>query len=217
MTEDLFPRQPGDPVFREALADGAWLLRGFAFEEAVTLLIEVDRVLQQAPWRHMRTPGGLQMAVAMTNCGPLGWTSDARGYRYESCDPTTGKPWPALPLAFAALARNAAQAVGFAHFAPDACLINRYQPGTRLSLHQDRDERPLDAPIVSVSLGLSAIFLFGGLQRSAPVRRVQLAHGDVVVWGGRSRLAFHGIAPLAAGHHALTGSQRINLTFRQAL
>jgi DNA oxidative demethylase len=156
------------------------------------------------------------MSVAMTNCGCYGWVSDASGYRYDAIDPESGKPWPAMPAPFRKLAEDAAAEAGFPGFAPDACLINRYQPGARLSLHQDRDERHLGAPIVSVSLGLPATFLFGGLKRSDPTRRYRLEHGDVVVWGGPARLAFHGVAPLAEGEHGLLGRQRINLTFRRA-
>jgi len=165
----------------------------------------------------MQTPGGHQMSVAMTNCGEVGWVTDRGGYRYDPVDPATGRPWPAIPKSFVQLAAEAAAAGGFADFEPDACLINRYAPGARMSRHQDRDEREFAAPIVSVSLGLPAVFLFGGLKRSDRPARYRLEHGDVVVWGGPSRLAFHGVAPLADGDHALIGRQRINLTFRTAL
>lgn len=217
MTADLFARAPGDPPTREPLAEGAWVLRGLACDAAPALLEAVAAVADQAPWRHMVTPGGWRMSVAMTNCGQAGWVSDAHGYRYDRCDPQTGQPWPALPPVLLALARDAAAAADFPDFVPDACLVNRYAPRARLSLHQDRNERDMSAPIVSVSLGLPAVFLFGGLRRSAPVRRLRLEHGDVVVWGGASRLAYHGIAPLAEGQHALTGGMRINLTLRRAL
>jgi DNA oxidative demethylase len=170
----------------------------------------------QAPFRHMVTPGGHVMSVAMTNCGSAGWVTDRSGYRYDAADPEAGKPWPAMPASFRSLAGAAAAEAGFSGFAPDACLINRYAPGARMSLHQDRDETDFGAPIVSVSLGLSATFLFGGLQRSDRPRRYRLEHGDVVVWGGPARLAFHGVAPLADGEHALMGRLRINLTFRKA-
>jgi len=170
-----------------------------------------------APWRHMLTPGGARMSVAMTNCGQVGWISDRRGYRYERVDPESGQPWPPMPAALRELAVRSAATAGFIGFEPDACLVNRYAPGTRLSLHQDRNERDLRAPVVSVSLGLPALFLFGGLRRADAAQRIALAHGDVLVWGGRQRLAFHGIAPLADGEHALTGRCRINLTFRRAL
>ena len=177
---------------------------------------EPERVALLAPLRHMLTPGGRRMSVAMTNCGSAGWVSDRAGYRYDACDPESGKPWPAMPAVFADLAARAADRAGFAGFAPDVCLINQYAPGARLSLHQDKDEKDFDAPIVSVSLGLPAVFLFGGSRRSDTPRRLRLVHGDVVVWGGPSRLRYHGILPLEDGDHPLTGRFRINLTFRKA-
>lgn len=221
MTFDLFdalpadPNDPDAPPAVEPLAPGAVILRGFARGMAPALLQAVSEVSAGSPFRHLITPGGLRMSVAMTNCGERGWVSDRTGYRYDAVDPDTGRPWPAMPDDFRMLALDAAKAAGYPGFAPDACLINRYLPGTRLSLHQDRDELDLRAPIVSVSLGLPAVFLWGGLRRADRPARVRLAHGDVVVWGGPSRLVFHGIAPLAAGDHALTGSERINLTFRK--
>jgi alkylated DNA repair protein (DNA oxidative demethylase) len=192
------------------------LLRGFARPQQHELIAAIKTIIAQAPFRHLITPGGYRMSVAMTNCGAVGWVSDASGYRYDGTDPESGKPWPAMPPLFRMLAEEAAAEAGFVGFAPDACLINRYEPGARLSLHQDRDERHLGAPIVSVSLGLSATFLFGGMKRSDPTRRYRLEHGDVVVWGGPARLAFHGVAPLADGEHGLLGRKRINLTFRRA-
>lgn len=210
MTGDLFDGTD------QPLAPGAVLLRGFARDVAPALIDAARAVIAGAPLRHMVTPGGLKMGVAMTNCGPLGWVSDRRGYRYQAADPLSGAPWPALPEAFRALALDAAARAGFPGFVPDACLVNRYAPGTRLSLHQDRDEADFGAPIVSVSLGLPAVFLFGGLSRADRPRRLALEHGDVVVWGGPSRLVYHGVAPLAAGDHPLLGAQRINLTFRKA-
>lgn len=198
------------------MADGAVLLRGFASPFESELIAALRDIAGQAPFRHMVTPGGHEMSVAMTNCGALGWVTDRAGYRYDGNDPETGKPWPAMPAAFCRLAGQAAAQAGFSKFLPDACLINRYQPGARMSLHQDKDEDDFGAPIVSVSLGLPAIFLFGGLKRSDKPRRFRLQHGDVVVWGGPARLAFHGVAPLADGEHALTGRHRINLTFRKA-
>jgi alkylated DNA repair protein (DNA oxidative demethylase) len=201
----------------ESLGDGAVLLRGFASGEAPALLGEIERIAAAAPFRHLITPGGFRMSVAMTNCGSVGWVSDRRGYRYDPADPETGKPWPDMPALFRALAARAAQAAGFPGFAPEACLINRYAPGTRLTLHQDRDEGNFDHPIVSVSLGVPATFLFGGLDRRDKARRIRLEHGDVAVWGGPSRLAFHGIDTLKEGHHPLTGALRYNLTFRRAL
>jgi alkylated DNA repair protein (DNA oxidative demethylase) len=211
MNQDLF-----DEPAQWEIAPGVTLLRGFALAAEAALLDAVAAVTATAPLRHMFTPGGLKMAVALTNCGPLGWVSDAAGYRYQASDPVSGLPWPALPAAFAQLAAQAAAAVGFAGFEPDACLVNRYQAGTRLSLHQDRNERDFSQPIVSVSLGLPAVFLLGGLQRSDKTARLPLVHGDVLVWGGPSRLRFHGVLPLAAGTHPLLGPQRINLTLRRA-
>jgi alkylated DNA repair protein (DNA oxidative demethylase) len=216
VTADLFENLGAVGPAREKLAEGAALLRGFARPQQRELISAVEAIIAQAPFRHLITPGGYRMSVAMTNCGDVGWVSDASGYRYDAIDPQSGKSWPEMPALFRKLAGDAAAEAGFAGFAPDACLINRYEPGARLSLHQDRDERHLGAPIVSVSLGLSATFLFGGLKRSDPTRRYRLEHGDVVVWGGPARLAFHGVAPLADGEHGLLGRRRINLTFRRA-
>jgi DNA oxidative demethylase len=201
---------------KEELSSGAWLLRGFALDAVKPLLAEIAQLKAAAPFRHLVTPGGFRMSVAMTNCGPLGWVSDRTGYRYESRDPFTGQPWPCMPEVFSALARSAARAAGFPHFDPDACLINRYEPGARLSLHQDKDECDFREPIVSVSLGLPAVFLFGGDTRTEPRRRIPLEHGDVVVWGGPARLRHHGVLPLKDGCHDVLGSQRLNLTFRRA-
>jgi alkylated DNA repair protein (DNA oxidative demethylase) len=199
------------------LGAGAVLLSGFALPGAAALLAEVRRVAAMAPFRHMATPGGFRMSVAMTNCGSAGWITDRKGYRYDALDPDSGLPWPALPTAFADLAVRAASAAGFDNFAPDACLLNRYAPGARMSLHQDRNERDWGKPIVSISLGLPAKFLFGGPKRSDRPQRVELHHGDMVVWGGPARLNFHGVAPLADGLHPVLGRERINLTLRQAL
>jgi alkylated DNA repair protein (DNA oxidative demethylase) len=216
MTADLFDSVSDVLPAREQMADGAVLLCGFARAMQRDLLRALDEIAAQAPFRHMSTPGGHEMSVAMTNCGNLGWVTDRRGYRYDGNDPVSGHAWPAMPPVFRELAGKAAAQGGFAGFAPDACLINRYEPGARMSLHQDRDEADFSAPIVSVSLGLPAIFLFGGLKRSDKPVRYRLEHGDVVVWGGPSRLFFHGVAPLADGEHALLGRKRINLTFRKA-
>ena len=213
---DLFDRASELRPPRQQLADGAVLLRGLAARHQSELVAALRDVVAAAPFRHMVTPGGHQMSVAMTNCGSVGWVTDRTGYRYDRNDPETARPWPAMPLSFRELAGQAAAEAGFSGFSPDACLINRYRPGARMSLHQDRDEHDLGAPIVSVSLGLPATFLFGGLKRSDTPRRFRLAHGDVVVWGGPARLAFHGVAPLADCEHGLMGRQRINLTFRRA-
>jgi alkylated DNA repair protein (DNA oxidative demethylase) len=216
MTLDLFAAET--PVLEdEVLDDGAVVLRGFALSRAALLRDEVAAVAESAPFRHLVTPGGFRMSVAMTNCGPLGWVSDRRGYRYDPVDPVSGRPWPALPDAMRALAHDAASRAGYADFAPDACLINRYAAGARLSMHQDRDEKDLRAPIVSVSLGLPAVFLWGGGERGVKARPLALNHGDVVVWGGASRLRFHGVRPLKDGEHPFAGAHRINITFRKVL
>ena len=217
MQSGLFDSPPNADESREQLAEGAVLLRAFASAEERVLLDAVQHVANAAPFRQMITPGGQQMSVAMTNCGRAGWVSDRRGYRYDATDPASGKPWPPIPPSFLRIATNAAAEAGFPAFDPDVCLINKYEPGTRLSLHQDKDERDFDAPIVSVSLGLPATFLFGGLARADRPRRIRLESGDVVVWGGPARLTYHGVAPLADGVHPLTGRSRINLTFRKAL
>jgi alkylated DNA repair protein (DNA oxidative demethylase) len=196
------------------LGPGAVVLRGFAAEETA-LLSELEELAARAPFRHMVTPGGYRMSVAMTNCGELGWVTDRSGYRYDVRDPESGRPWPRMPESFRALAGSAAAEAGFAAFIPDACLVNRYAPGSRLTLHQDRNERDFRAPIVSVSLGLPAVFLFGGLKRKDKALRVPLEHGDVVVWGGPARMRFHGVLP-KPGHHPRLGALRINLTFRKA-
>jgi DNA oxidative demethylase len=200
---------------QEPLEDGALLLRGFATSESLQLIEAVSRIAQQAAFRHLMVPGGHTMSVAMTNCGRVGWLSDRSGYRYDPLDPDTGNPWPAMPPAFLDLAVRAAADAGFANYDPDACLINRYVAGAKLSLHQDRDEKDPWAPIVSVSLGLPATFLWGGKRRADPVRRLRLESGDVVVWGGPARFVYHGVAPLKDGEHPLTGAARINLTFRK--
>ena len=213
MTADLFGEASGNLV----LSDGAMVLRGFARPVEAPLFGALDAVVARAPFRHMVTPGGFTMSVAMSNCGSAGWITDRRGYRYDAIDPESGRPWPAMPDVFADLARRAATAAGFDGFEPDACLINRYQPGARLTLHQDKNERDYDAPIVSVSLGLPAVFLWGGLARGDRPRRVPLSHGDVVAWGGPARLTYHGVDTLRGGEHALTEAVRYNLTFRRAL
>jgi DNA oxidative demethylase len=211
----LFEEPPGARDRR--LAEGAALLGGFTRPVEAPLLAALERIVAAAPFRHMETPGGFRMSVAMTNCGAAGWVTDRTGYRYDPIDPDCGAAWPAMPAVFAELATRAAAAAGFDGFAPDACLINCYQPGARLSLHQDRNERDFGAPIVSVSLGLPATFLFGGPARKDRPLRVGLEHGDVMVWGGPARLSFHGVTPLPDGEHPRLGRRRINLTFRRAL
>lgn len=218
MTLDLFKpdeREQFQPR-REELCTGATVLRGFAVPYETTIFTGLHDVIREAPFRHMITPGGFRMSVAMTNCGSYGWVTDRTGYRYDSIDPESGKLWPRMPDVFLKLAQDAAASTGFKDFEPDACLVNRYGPGARLSLHQDKNEQDFNAPIVSVSLGIPAVFLWGGLRREDKPVRVQLAHGDIMVWGGPSRLHYHGVLPLKDGNHPLAGSHRINLTFRKA-
>ncbi|HEY8683852.1 MAG TPA: DNA oxidative demethylase AlkB [Rhodanobacter sp.] len=216
ITTDLFGHTRLVACTEESLCEGAVVLRGFGLAHEVPLLQAIDAIVAQAPFRHLRTPGGLRMSVGMTNAGPLGWVSDRRGYRYDPIDPESGKSWPWMPEIFLRLAGTAAAQAGFAGFVPDACLINRYEPGNRLTLHQDRDERDFSQPIVSVSLGIPAVFLFGGMNRADRQIRVPLAHGDVVIWGGPARLRYHGVLPLKPNHHDVLGECRINLTFRRA-
>jgi alkylated DNA repair protein (DNA oxidative demethylase) len=212
MQADLFGGTPAELV----LAPQAKLLQGLALPYVPRLLDALEQIQHTAPFRHMVTPGGQPMSVALTNCGALGWTSDRHGYRYSALDPDTRQPWPPLPEVLLQLAQEAAARTGFANFVPDACLVNRYRPGARLSLHQDKDERDYSAPIVSVSLGIPATFLLGGFDRVGKTLRVPLAHGDVVVWGGADRLRYHGVLPVAQAEHPLLGAQRINLTLRKA-
>jgi alkylated DNA repair protein (DNA oxidative demethylase) len=210
---DLLTRlDPNEPI-----GDGAMVLRGFCADEADKLVLDIEAVARRSPFRAMSVPGGGIMSVAMTNCGRAGWITDQRGYRYSAIDPATDKPWPAMPERFLTLAGRAAEAAGYASFVPDACLVNRYATGARMGLHQDKDERDFAQPIVSVSLGLTATFLWGGLRRADATRRIDLANGDIVVWGGPTRRAYHGVAPLKSGTDPLTGPVRYNLTFRKAL
>lgn len=210
----LFDSGAAEPS-REQLEEGAFLLRGFATAEAQALIEAVGRIAQIAPFRYLTTRGGYTMSVAMTNCGRVGWVSDRTGYRYDPVDPESGAAWPPTPAVFRDLARRAAAEAGFPDYDPDACLINRYQAGSKLGLHQDRDEKDAWAPIVSVSLGLPAVFLWGGKHRRDPLRRLLVESGDVAVWGGPARFVYHGVAPLKDGRHPLTGSVRFNLTFRK--
>jgi DNA oxidative demethylase len=212
--DDLFPLEL--MPCREAIGEQAFVLRGFALPHANELIACVAELDRLAPFRQMVTPGGFTMSVAMTNCGRLGWTTDRRGYRYSERDPVSGEPWPAMPELFLTLARRAAAQAGFEKFTPDACLVNRYRPGSRLSLHQDKNEQDYDAPIVSVSLGIPATFLFGGYERSDKVSRIPLHHGDVTVWGGQDRLRYHGVLPVKSNPHPMVGDERINFTFRKA-
>jgi alkylated DNA repair protein (DNA oxidative demethylase) len=213
---DLFDGLEGGEVWEEPLGPGAVVLRGFALADEAGILEALEGVIAAAPFRHMTTPGGYRMSVAMTNCGSVGWVTDSAGYRYDPIDPEEGRPWPAIPEPFAKLAADAAGRAGFPGFRPDACLVNRYEPGAKLSLHQDKDERDFAWPIVSASLGLPAVFQFGGPRRADKPRRVPLEHGDVVVWGGPVRLHYHGVLPLKEGVHPALGRHRVNLTFRKA-
>ncbi|MDP3268237.1 MAG: DNA oxidative demethylase AlkB [Legionella sp.] len=203
------------PQYQEQIGEGAVILRQFAQIFSIDLLRDLEAIIQFAPFRHMITPNGFKMSVAMSNCGQFGWISDKKGYRYDSLDPLTGLKWPEIPPSFLRLAVSAADLAGFSNFNPDACLINRYETGSKLSLHQDKDEHRLAEPIVSISLGIPAVFLFGGLKRTDKTHRYLLEHNDVVVFGGPARLRFHGILPIKQSYHPLTGAYRINLTFRK--
>lgn len=216
-TFDLFAEtESTQPPRAEQIGEQSWVLRGFALPDMDKLLAALDVILARAALRHMVTPGGFSMSVATSSCGALGWITDRSGYRYSSVDPATGQPWPTMPEVFCTLARAAATQAGFADFTPDSCLINRYVPGAKMSLHQDKDEKAYAAPIVSLSLGLPAMFLFGGFERSDKSQRIPLLHGDMVIWGGVDRLRYHGVLPIKQGQHPLIGEQRINLTFRCA-
>jgi alkylated DNA repair protein (DNA oxidative demethylase) len=217
MTMSLFDQTSDDTSNRkEELCPGAFVLHGFALQDETALLNALREVTAKAPFRHMVTPGGFRMSVAMTNCGFLGWVTDRTGYRYDAIDPESGQRWPPMPAPFLKLAQDAAAEAGFARFLPDACLVNRYEAGAKLSLHQDKDERDFTAPIVSVSLGIPAVFLFGGMNRADKTKRVPVEHGDVIVWGGPARLRYHEVLALKEGQHPLLGEYRVNLTFRRA-
>ena len=215
-TFSLFQDEPSSLPTREQLAEGATILRGFALPDEMAIIAALREITVAAPFRNMITPGGYRMSVAMTNCGALGWVTDRTGYRYQLLDPESSKPWPLMPGVFSSLAARAANEAGYLKFRPDGCLINQYEPSTKLSLHQDKDERDFTQPIVSVSLGIPAVFLFGGPKRSDKTQRIPLTHGDVVVWGGPSRLRYHGVLPLKEDLHPLFGNRRVNLTFRKA-
>src|ERR1700730_15779457 len=216
MNRSIFEMAPPAPRSKDILGADTAVLAGFALDAEEELLSSLKDVIERSPFRNMITPGGFRMSVAMSNCGALGWISDRTGYRYDRIDPETNCPWPGMPTAFQKLAVTAAEEAGFPNFVPDACLINRYGPGARLSLHQDKNERDFTQPIVSVSLGLPATFLFGGLEREDKTQRIQVIHGDVLVWGGSARFRYHGISPLKDGEHPRIGPVRYNLTFRNA-
>jgi len=215
-TLSLFDDMSSAEPRKEELCPGAFVLHSFALSDETALLQALGEVTASAPFRHMLTPGGFRMSVAMTNCGSLGWVTDRTGYRYDAMDPESRLPWPPMPTSFLKLAKDAAAEAGFPGFVPDACLVNRYEAGAKLSLHQDKDERDFDAPIVSASLGIPAVFLFGGMNRADTAKRVPVRHGDVVVWGGPARLRYHGVMPLKEGRHTTLGEYRVNLTFRKA-
>lgn len=218
LTFDLFSadEQQAEPAI-EQIGPCSWVLHSFAMPWIERVLPALDGVLARAPFRHMVTPGGFTMSAALSSCGSFGWTTDRHGYRYSATDPQTGQPWPPIPEVLMQLAREAATAAGFPGFTPDACLINRYVPGAKMSLHQDKDEQDLQWPVVSLSLGIAAVFLFGGFERKDKAQRIVLQHGDVVVWGGVDRLRFHGVLPIKPAEHPLLGEQRINITFRKAM
>ena len=217
MSFDLFDESDlQQPARIEQFSTQAFVLRGFALPWVEALLTALERVLNESPFRSMQTPGGFTMSARLSSCGALGWTTSALGYRYSPVDPLSGKPWPAIPPVLLNLAETAAATAGFEEFVPDACLINAYEPGAKMSLHQDKNERAFTAPIVSISLGLPAVFQFGGFERSDPVQRISLFHGDVVVWGGVDRLRYHAILPIKPGTHSLLGDQRVNITLRKA-
>ncbi len=210
MNDALFPREA------TVLSPGSFLFPGLALARAADFQNAVKQAAGAAPFRRVVTPGGRPLSVRITNMGSWGWVSDRRGYRYEPTDPRTGRAWSPIPRDLSDFARAAAARAGFPGFVPDACLINLYAPGAKMAPHVDRDEKDFSQPIVSVSLGLPAVFLWGGPNRSDRVRRVPLEDGDAVVWGGPARLYYHGVAPIQAGHHPLWGERRINLTFRKA-
>jgi alkylated DNA repair protein (DNA oxidative demethylase) len=210
---DLFNDMPFSKL--EIVKD-AYLLKAYALANDKVLITDLESIISQAPLRHMMTKMGFTMSAAMTNCGTLGWLSDRKGYRYAVKDPLTNQPWPFMPASFQQLAILAAAEAGFNDFKPDACLINQYRVGASMGLHQDRNELDIHQPVVSVSFGIPAIFQFGGLTRADKTIKIPLEHGDVVVWGGESRLYFHGIAPLKMQTHPVLGAYRYNLTFRKA-
>lgn len=186
------------------------------FVDTNPLMVQVERITKVSPFRKMMTPNGHYTGVALTNCGDFGWTSDRNEYRYSSSDPLNNQPWLAIPESFKALAKNAAHVAGFKDFEPDACLINQYLIGTKLGSHQDKNEKDFSQPIVSVSIGLSAVFQIFGNQRAGQAINYRLYDGDVVVWGNSARLCYHGVRTLSAAELDPTCQQRINITFRKS-
>lgn len=198
------------------LAEGAMVLRRFATPVVVALMEGVEAVVAQSPLRRLIVPNGRPMRIEMTNCGLVGWVNIDGRYRYSRVDPLTGRSWPGMPATFRRIAGAAASAAGYPDFQPAVCIINRYAVGADLQMHQDRDDTQDRQPVVSVSLGLPAIFHFGGQGRGEKPLTIPLDDGDVVVWGGASRMHRHGVAPVAPGVHPRTGAYRYNLTFRTA-
>jgi alkylated DNA repair protein (DNA oxidative demethylase) len=193
---------------------GLRIVPGYLDREAQErLLAAVHEVIAQAPLYAPRMPrSGQPMSVRMTNCGPLGWMTDAQGYRYQGTHPVTGAPWPSIPNI---LMEAWTELSGYPR-PPQACLVNFYGPGARMGLHQDRDEEDFDAPVVSLSLGDTCLFRIGGTTRQGPTRSFRLASGDAVVLGGEARLAFHGVDRVIPGTSRLLGEGgRINLTLRR--
>ncbi len=217
MTQDLFQTANNGESWQENIRDDVVVLRQYANKQAAEILKEVELITAVAPFRKMKTPSGLSMSAELTSCGKYGWISDQQGYRYSKSDPLNNNAWPKLPELFFKFGREAAKKAGFSDFKPDVCMINRYAPASKMSLHQDRNERDFSekAPIVSLSLGVPANFYFGGLERSDPTIKIPLIHGDVVVWGGKSRLCFHGVGVIKDDYHPMLGNFRINLTFRK--
>lgn len=205
-----------EPPQQQQILEDVYLLQGFALSGAAHLVADLHAVIQIAPLRQMLTPSGLMMSVLTSSCGKRGWISDKKGYRYSTIDPISGQTWPEMPDSFITLAQQAAAIAGFENFAPDSCLINSYASGAKMGLHQDKDERDFTQPIVSVSLGVAAMFQMGGFKRGEQALKFALHHGDVLVWGRTARLRFHGVLPVKAATHPAFGERRVNLTFRKA-
>jgi len=207
---NLFSQLVAEPTHEE-IFPGAVLMRSLALPQDNEFFTAAEAIIAARPLHHTTTPSGLPMGVMVTDCG------DSRAFanRWDTANPERMRLWPPMPPLLRDFAIRCAVRSGFPQFRPDACHINRYQAGTKLGLHQDRHECDWTQPIVSLSFGLECIFLLGGLQRTDKPRRILLEHGDVIVWGGPSRMRFHGVQPLKPGHHPLTGPYRYNLTFRK--
>jgi len=207
---NLFSQLAAEPTHEE-IFPGATLMRGLAQAQDGEFLEAMQGVLSAAPLHHATTPTGLPMGVMVSDCG----TPEAFRRRWDPANPAVRQMWPPMPRALLDFSLRCAVRAGFPLFRPDTCHVNRYQAGTKLGLHQDRHECDMSQPIVSVSFGLECVFLLGGLERTDSPKRILLEHGDVIVWGGPSRMRFHGVQPLKPGHHPLTGPYRYNLTFRK--